>query len=81
MILGGKQGRFKYTPPKGFAPVFESLMPKEELKIERCFSIGDLTEGIVSGPMPCRDHANFVPAPVDTQNVSLKTFKKILIEF
>ncbi|XP_033625850.1 ryanodine receptor 2-like [Asterias rubens] len=78
IILGGKQGRFKYTPPKGFAPVYESLMPKEELKIERCFSIGDLTEGIVCGSMPSRDHANFVPAPVDTQNVVLPGYIEML---
>ncbi|XP_072031407.1 LOW QUALITY PROTEIN: ryanodine receptor 2-like [Amphiura filiformis] len=77
-VLGGKQGRFKFTAPKGFAPVYESLMPKDELRIEPVFAFGNLEEGIVSGPMSSRDHANYLPAPVDTSNVVLPGYIEML---
>ncbi|XP_041469245.1 ryanodine receptor 2-like isoform X1 [Lytechinus variegatus] len=77
-ILGGKHGRFKYSPPKGFAAVCESVLPKERLKIEPCFSLGDVTEGIIQGPTASQDHSAFIPAPVDTSTVSLPGYIEML---
>ncbi|XP_078000970.1 ryanodine receptor 2-like [Glandiceps talaboti] len=67
-ILGGKHGRFKYTSPKGFAAIHESLLPKEELAIQQCFNFGCFKEGSLAGPAAWREHSSFIPQPVDTSN-------------
>ncbi|KAJ8044966.1 Ryanodine receptor 2 [Holothuria leucospilota] len=77
-ILGGNHGRFKYNPPKGFAPVSECLMPKEQLKIEPCLHFGDLEEGHMYGPSQMMHHSTFVPAPVDTSEVTLPGYIEML---
>ncbi|PIK56124.1 ryanodine receptor [Apostichopus japonicus] len=77
-ILGGSQGRFKFTPPKGFAAVSECLMPKEQLRIEPCLYFGDLEGGIVYGPTEVTHHSTFVPAPVDTSEVILPGYIEML---
>ena len=57
--------------------MYESLLPKDELRIEPVFAFGNLEDGMVAGPMTSRDYANFLPAPVDTSNVSLLVHSKI----
>lgn len=69
-MLGGDHGRLKYGPPIGHSPVFESLLPKEKLKIEPCFHCGDTPKNIYAGPTEVEEHSAFVPNPVDTAHVS-----------
>ena len=69
-MLGGEHGKLKYGPPEGHSPVSESLMPKEKLKIEPCFYLGNIPKGLVCGQAEVRDYTAFVPKPVDTSHVS-----------
>ena len=68
-MLGGEHGKLKHGPPEGHSPVYESLLPKEKLKIEPKFHFGDVPRGLVQGPPEARDISAFVPHPVDTANV------------
>jgi len=68
-MLGGDHGKLKHGPPEGHSPVSESLMPKERLRIEPCFHLGNIPKGLVCGPAEVRDHTAFVPKPVDTSHV------------
>jgi len=70
-MLAGEHGRLKYGPPEGHSPVCESLMPKERLKIESCFNLGNVPKGIICGPAEVVDDVAFVPHPVDTSHVQL----------
>jgi len=69
-MIGGDHGRLKHGPPEGHSPISESLMPKERLRIEPCFHLGNIPKGLVCGPAEVRDHTAFVPKPVDTSHVS-----------
>ena len=68
-MLGGDHGKMKHGPPEGHSPIYESLLPKEKLKIETCFHFGDIPRGYVVGPAEGRDLTAFVPHPVDTTTV------------
>ena len=70
-LFGGEQGRLKYAPPEHFSPLFESLLPHQELLIDPGFYFGDLPKVVLSGPLPLEDDVAFVPNPVETSNVSL----------
>ena len=70
-MLGGDHGRLKHGPPEGHSPVSESLMPKERLRIEPCFHLGNIPKGLVCGPAEVRDYTAFVPHPVDTSHVRI----------
>jgi ryanodine receptor 2 len=70
-MLGGEHGKLKHGPPEGHSPVSESLMPKEKLKIEPCFYLGNIPKGLICGPAEVRDYSAFVPKPVDTSHVSI----------
>lgn len=69
-MLGGEHGKMKYGPPDGHSPVCESLLPKEKLKIEPCFNLGNIPKGLICGLPEELDHGAFVPRPVDTSHVS-----------
>jgi len=69
-MLGGDHGKLKHGPPEGHSPVSESLMPKERLRIEPCFHLGNIPKGLVCGPAEVRGDTAFVPKPVDTSHVS-----------
>uniref|UniRef100_X1Z8I7 Ryanodine receptor n=1 Tax=Capitella teleta TaxID=283909 RepID=X1Z8I7_CAPTE len=73
-MLGGENGKFRYGPPEGHAPVYESLLPKEKLRIEPKFHLGDVPKGLISGPPELRDISAFVPHPVETSNVELPSY-------
>ncbi|XP_064623398.1 ryanodine receptor-like isoform X6 [Lineus longissimus] len=74
-ILGGEHGRLRFGPHEGFAPVCESLLPKEKLKIEPCFHVGDVQRCVIAGPgESLKDNAIFVPNPVDTSHIQLPTY-------
>ena len=78
-MLGGDHGKLKHGPPEGHSPVSESLMPKERLRIEPCFHLGNVPKGLVCGPAEVRDHTAFVPKPVDTSHVSYSCIPSIII--
>ena len=69
-MLGGEHGRLKFNPPEGHSPVYESLLPREKLKIEPCFYFGEQHKNIISGTTEILDFNAFVPNPVDTTHVS-----------
>ena len=69
-LLGGEEGRLKYAPPANFSPLFESLLPTQNLRIDPGFYMGDLNKAILSGPLDIDDKIAFVPKPVDTSTVS-----------
>ena len=74
-LFGGEQGRLKYAPPDNFSPVYECLLPTQNLCIDPGFYFGELNKVILSGPLPTEDDVAFVPNPVDTTNVrNLKLF-------
>ncbi|XP_035212318.1 ryanodine receptor-like isoform X2 [Stegodyphus dumicola] len=70
-ILGGDQGRLRYGPPDGHSPLVESLQPKQILTVEPCFEFGELSKGVINGPMLELDDTAFVPAPVETTGITL----------
>ena len=70
-LFGGEQGRLKYAPPDNFSPVYECLLPTQNLCIDPGFYFGEINKVILSGPLPTEDDVAFVPNPVDTTNVSL----------
>lgn len=72
-MLGGENGKLKYGPPDGHSPVCESLLPKEKLKIEQCFNLGNMPKGQICGLPEELDHRVFVPRPVDTSHVSVQS--------
>ena len=71
-LFGGEQGRLKYAPPDNFSPVYECLLPTQNLCIDPGFYFGELHKVILSGPLPTEDDVAFVPNPVDTTNVSTR---------
>lgn len=73
-ILGGDQGRLRYGPPDGHSPLVESLQPKQILTVESCFQFGELSKGVIFGPMLELDDTAFVPAPVETTGITLPTY-------
>ncbi|XP_033127881.1 ryanodine receptor 2-like [Anneissia japonica] len=77
-LFGGKNGRFKFTAPKGFAAICESILPKQKLRIEPCFGFGKLSENILSGPEASRGYTTFVPKPVDTSQILLPGYVEVL---
>ena len=44
-MLGGNHGRLRFGPPDGHSPVCESMKPKEKLKIDSCFNLGNIPKG------------------------------------
>ena len=71
-LLGGEEGRLKYAPPANFSPLFESLLPTQNLRIDPGFYMGDLNKAILSGPLDIDDKIAFVPKPVDTSTIQLQ---------
>ena len=72
-LLGGEEGRLKYAPPANFSPLFESLLPTQNLRIDPGFYMGDLNKAVLSGPLDIDDKIAFVPKPVDTSTVGEMT--------
>lgn len=69
-LFGGDQGRLKYAPPQNFSPLYESLLPTQNLVIDPGFYFGEVGKAILSGPLEVNDNIAFVPKPVDTSTVS-----------
>lgn len=73
-LLGGDSGRLRHGPPDGYAPVFESLLPNEKLRIEPCFNFGDVSKGLLYGPTLIGEMQVFVPNPIDTSTIQLPAY-------
>ncbi|CAG7821566.1 unnamed protein product, partial [Allacma fusca] len=67
-LFGGDQGRLKFAPPEGHSPLVECLQPTQVLSIEPCFFFGDLSKGVLAGPLKVQDDVAFVPQPQDTSS-------------
>ncbi|XP_018801099.1 PREDICTED: ryanodine receptor isoform X5 [Bactrocera latifrons] len=70
-LFGGDHGRLKYTPPLGFSPLVQCLMPHQNLSLDPCFYFGNLNKNVLAGPWLIEDDTAFVPNPVDTSGVAL----------
>ena len=81
-MFGGEHGRQKYSPPINFSPLYESLMPTQNLRIDPGFYLGDFNKAIICGPLTIDDDIAFVPYPVETASVSKRQIplRKLEIE-
>lgn len=73
-LFGGEHGRLKYAPPENFSPLYESLLPTQQLYIDPGFYFGELHKTMLSGPLAINDDVSFVPNPVDTSTIQLQPF-------
>lgn len=73
-LFGGEHGRLKYSPPEGFSPLYDSLLPTQILAIDPCFYFGEVAKGVLNGPLPVEDDVAYVPQPVDTSTIQLPSF-------
>lgn len=73
-LFGGDHGRLKYSPPMGYSPLVQCLMPQQILSLDPCFYFGNLNKNVLAGPWLVEDDTAFVPNPVDTTGVTLPTF-------
>lgn len=70
-LFGDDNGRFKFGPPEGCAPICQAMLSKQKLRIEQCFSFGDINKSIYCGPQAIPEQIAFTPSPVDTTNVQV----------
>lgn len=70
-LFGGDHGRLRYQPPLGFSPLYQCLMPHQNLSLDPCFYFGNLSKSVLSGPWLIEDDTAFVPNPVDISAVAL----------
>uniref|UniRef100_A0A182MMK6 Ryanodine receptor 3, brain n=1 Tax=Anopheles culicifacies TaxID=139723 RepID=A0A182MMK6_9DIPT len=70
-LFGGDNGRLKFSPPPGFSPLVQCLMPHQNLSLDPCFYFGNLNKNVLAGPWLVEDDSAFVPKPVDTSSVTL----------
>ena len=70
IMLGGDHGKFKHGPPEGHSPAYESMLPKEKVKIVPCYTFGDVPKGLICGPAEVTARPPFVPLPIETTSVS-----------
>lgn len=70
-LFGGDHGRLRFEPPLGFSPLYQCLMPHQNLSLDPCFYFGNLSKSVLSGPWLIEDDTAFVPNPVDISAVIL----------
>ena len=71
MSLGDQLGRFHHSPPLGYAGVHEAVQEGKEVKLQPFLCLGTSSDLLVAGPTIHEDYETFVPAPIDTSNVSV----------
>ena len=49
-LFGDEHGRFKSGPPEGCAPIYQAMLQKQKIKIEPCFTYGDISKCVFQGP-------------------------------
>lgn len=73
-LFGGDQGRLKYSPPSEFSPLYESMFPMQELRIEPGFYFGETMKNQLHGPFESEEcDVAFVPNPLDTSGMQLSS--------
>ncbi|KTF88694.1 hypothetical protein cypCar_00013265 [Cyprinus carpio] len=72
-LLGGRHGDFKFLPPAGYAPCYEALLPKENMRVEPVKEYKRDLEGVrdMLGTTEFLSQASFIPVPVDTSQIVL----------
>jgi ryanodine receptor 2 len=73
-LFGDEHGRFKSGPPEGCAPIYQAMLQKQKIKIEPCFSYGDVAKVLFQGPPQPQEQIAFTPVPVDTSNIVLPPY-------
>jgi ryanodine receptor 2 len=73
-LFGDEHGRFKYGPPEGCAPISQAMLAKQKLKVESCFTFGNINRGVYHGPSDPCERIAFTPVPVDTTNVQIPAY-------
>lgn len=73
-LFGDEHGRFKSGPPDGCAPIYQAMLQKQKIKIEPCFSYGDISKSVFQGPPQPLEQIAFTPNPVDTVQVQVPVF-------
>jgi ryanodine receptor 2 len=73
-LFGDDHGRFKSGPPEGCAPIYQAMLSNQKIKIEPCFTYGDISKNTFVGPPQSLEQAAFTPLPVDTTNIQMPNF-------
>ena len=73
-LFGDEHGRFKSGPPEGCAPIYQAMLQKQKIKIEPCFSYGDISKCLFQGPPQPFEQIAFTPCPIDTSLVQVPDF-------
>jgi ryanodine receptor 2 len=64
-LFGDDQGRFRYGPPEGCAPIYQAMLAKQKVRLEPCFTFGDFSKNVFYGPHQPLEQVAFTPNPVD----------------
>ncbi len=73
-LFGDDQGRFKYGPPEGCAPIYQAMLQKQKIKLEPCFTFGDQLKNLFHGPPQPLEQVAFTPNPVDIVSVQVPSY-------
>ncbi|XP_014664675.1 PREDICTED: ryanodine receptor-like [Priapulus caudatus] len=73
-MFGNEHGKFRYGPHDDFSPIIESMLPREQLRIEPCMNFGDIPRNMIGGPIQLPAHIAFIPTTVDTSKVVLPNY-------
>ncbi|TRY95484.1 hypothetical protein DNTS_003975, partial [Danionella cerebrum] len=72
VLLGGRQGDFRFLPPAGFSPCVEALLPRTHCKLGLCHELtrkhSDSQRDLL-GPVVPISPVIFTPLPVDSSQV------------
>ena len=77
-LFGDEHGRFKSGPPEACAPIYQAMLIKQKVKIEPCFSFGDLSKNIFHGPAQPLEQIGFTPKPIDFTQTIVPGFIEIV---
>jgi ryanodine receptor 2 len=70
-LFGDEHGRFKSGPPEGCAPIYQAMLQKQKIKIEPCFSYGDVSKCLFQGPPQPLEQVAFTPNPIDISPIQV----------
>lgn len=73
-LFGDEHGRFKFGPPEGCAPIFQAILQKQKIRLEQCFSFGDMNKYLIQGPPQPLEQIAFTPDPVNSSNIQMPNF-------
>ncbi|EDV29875.1 uncharacterized protein TRIADDRAFT_52741 [Trichoplax adhaerens] len=73
LLLGGDYGEFNYNS-RHYAPIYEGLDYGESVRVQESMVLGNPYRYEIIGPTAQTEHSVFIPAPIDTTDVSLPTY-------